>query len=149
MKWRWSGGDAFDQSALGTPDLDTAYSVCVYDMSNAGELVTLAFSIDLPPGPSWTISSTSGASYLDNERRSDGAQKLQLRTGNDGQTRATLKAGGGNLPLAGPVDADLYFSQSPAVAVQLIGSSGLCLSSRFDASMTRTNDGSRFSAKAP
>ena len=145
LKWKWGRGQAFDQNALGDPQTDTSYTLCVYDTTASAS--SLETGVDVVPGGAWTSKAPKGWSYKDKTGASDGVQGIQLRTGAGGRTKAQVKARGVNLPMPAPFGAE-YFDQDPNVIVQLVSSEGLCLTSSFDASGTTKNEPAQFKAKA-
>ncbi len=85
----------------------------------------------------------------DSALSSDGVQKVQLKTGDLGKTKAQLKGRGPNLEMPVPISGIEYFDQDPSVVAQLISSEGKCWTSEFLSSNTAANDGVQFKAKAP
>ncbi len=145
LQWKWTGGGAFDQESLGAPETDTAYALCLYDTTTSNP--SLAMRIDVAPGESWSSKAPKGFNYQDRDGASDGAQKIQLKTGEAGRTKASLKAGGVNLPEITTPDATVMFTQQPSVIAQLVGTNGICLTSEFDAESTKENTVAQFQAK--
>jgi len=147
LDWKWSSGEGFDQAQLGTPDVTTAYALCIYDVM-AG-LPTLATSVDVGPGALWQSRDPRGWNYRDRSAAFDGILKVRLKTGVDGKTKAQMKGSGASLPLPAPSGAASYFEQNPSVVVQLQNSVGTCWSSEFPAAGTSSNTPTRFDASAP
>ena len=146
LKWKWTAGAAFEQDTLGTPETDTSYSVCVYDM--VANVPSEALTLNIDANGAWVNKSPKGYSFTDKSGASNGVQKLQLKTGVAGKTKASLKASGMNLPTIVPASPGL-FAQSPSVVVQIVNSEGMCLTSEFAPSNTSVNDGEEFKAKTP
>jgi len=92
------------------------YALCIY----AGTADALVASIHIPANNSkWTALGTKGFKYLDPTLAADGTQKVILKGGTAGKTKALLKGRGGNLPdpldmgpLGTPVTAQLLNYQS-------------------------------------
>lgn len=146
LAWRWGKGGAFDHAALGAPDANTTYALCVYDMTAASP--ALAASIDVAPSALWEATPPRGWEYADTRAESDGVRKLRLTAGTDRQTKASVGARGAHLPLAPAISSAEYFDVDPRVIAQLISSDGMCLTSEFAVSHVQRNDAARFKAKA-
>jgi len=145
LAWQWTKGEAFDQAALGTPDLDTAYTLCVYD--TAAGASSLAASIAIAPSSKlWSSIAPKGWNYTDKTGTSDGVTRLQLRTGNAGRTKILLTAGTSNLALPGAAGST-YFYDDPSVVVQLLSSAGRCWTSSFATAEASANTPTSFKAR--
>jgi cysteine-rich repeat protein len=130
LSWKWIKGDAFEQPALGEPDVDTRYALCVYDM--LADVPSLAASIVVEPSGLWTTRAPKGWSYKDTSGSSSGATKVAIKTSAvDGKTKIVFAAGGAGLLLPGSVGGDEYFHQDGSVLVQLLSEGGECWSSEF------------------
>ncbi len=145
LKWKWSGGEAFGQGDLGTPDVATEYRLCVYD--TALDVPSFVAGFDVSPGPLWVGKDPKGYGYKDKEGASDGVTKVSLKTGDASKTKAQLAAKGGGMPTITPASSLTVFDQDPKVVVQLLNSEGMCLTSQFDAGSATKNDGYQFKAK--
>lgn len=144
LLWQWGGGEAFAQADLGTPNVDTAYTLCVYDETATASSVKA--SIDIAPSATlWQSKDPSGVQYTDKAGTSDGLRKAQLKTGDAGNTKVRIGAAGPNLLLPTPAGAS-FFSQDPNVVVQLINGAGKCWTSQFTRDDTRSNDAGLFKA---
>src|SRR6185369_477804 len=140
----WRKGGSFNQPDLGTPSIDTTYSLCVYDTSSSGS--TLATSLDIGPAPLWKSEAPKGLTYKDKAGTNGGVTDIQLKTGPTGKAQVKLSARGGNIPLPGAV-GPMYFDQAPSVTVQLKNSAGKCWTSSFTPQDTTKNDGTSFKAQ--
>ena len=119
LKWKWSKGDAFTQTEVGAPAMDTDYRLCIYDRS-AG-VTRLAAELLVPPGASWVDQDPKGAKYVDKTGSAVGVQQLQVKTGADLRTKAQVKAGGVSLaPELAPFSGSEFFDQDPSVSVLLV-----------------------------
>lgn len=144
LSWQWSRGDAFLQADLGTPDVDTGYTLCVYDETATAS--SLKASIDIAPSATlWENNAPSGLEYQDKAGTAEGLLKAQFRTGEAGSTRVRVGFGGANLVLPAPAGAS-FFSQDPNVVVQLVNGTGKCWTSQFSTGDTRNNDAALFKA---
>ncbi len=145
LQWKWSNGEAFDQAALGSPDDDTIYELCIYD-ATAGT-PSVATSLVLESGSSWESKDPNGFRYDDKAGVSDGVGKLTLKTGEMDKTKAQLKASGVNLPMPVAFSLTELFEQDPEVLAQLVSSTGTCLTSSFATADTDTNEADSFKAQ--
>lgn len=143
--WKWAGGDALEQSELGAPDVDRYYTLCLYDSIGGDE--RLRAWLEVPPGLPWTSKDPKGWLYSDKTAAAAGVQKLQIKTGASGKSKSMIKAKGANLPALTPADDARLFAQDPAVAAQLVSSTGLCLGSEF--TTVKKNTTAIFQAKVP
>ncbi len=147
LKWQWNKGAAFDQAALGSPDTDTTYAICVFDMT--ASVPSLAMSVVITPSAQfWRSNAPRGWLYNDRKGTSFGAQRLLIKTGSTARTRMKLSAGGIYLPLPGP-GGGTYFNQDPSVIVQMLTSGGHCWTSEFISGNTQSNTTTSFAASAP
>jgi cysteine-rich repeat protein len=147
LSWQMSGGDAFDQADLGTPNvaMSTAYTLCIYD--TAAAIPSLEASIDIAPSTTlWASKAPGGFQYTDKAGTSEGVTKLQLKTGIDGKTKVKLMAAGPSLALPSPFGST-FFLQAPSVTAQLVNSAGQCWSTAFVEADTSRNDASSFKAQ--
>jgi hypothetical protein len=99
--WKWTRGAATTAGDFGSPATSTDYRLCIFDESGPGSTLTLR--ADLPAGgvcDGGTCWQTAGTTlkYRDDERTPDGITKLVAKPGGDGQSKATLKGKGVNLP---------------------------------------------------
>ena len=147
MKFKITKGDAFDQAALGTPQVTTSYSVCAYDQD--GGLDERKSFMVVGPGSAWQSKDPKGFNYKDKVGTSAGVTNVQLKAGAAGKTKVQVKAKGANLIVPDPVAADQYFNQDTAVTVQVIADGGVdtCFTAEF--LTNKKNDGGQFKAVAP
>lgn len=129
IKWSWKKGAAFATEDLGDPSGTMSYALCVYDRS--GGTPSAIMTLLIPPNGVWQSKGSKGWSYVDGTGTFAGVQKLQLKAGSDGKTKAQVKAKGDNLPMPLPYSAEQFFANDPSVTVQLINSSGSCWTSDF------------------
>jgi probable HAF family extracellular repeat protein len=145
LSWSWSSGAAIASENLGQPASTTAYELCVYD--SVGGADVLATDVTLMPNDLWRSSSTA-RTFKDSAASHDGVRSLQVRSGDEGDTRVRLKAKGGNVPMPVPVEADKFLHQDSRVTVQLFAdTTGVCWTSEF--AVASSNDADTFKASAP
>ena len=109
--WRWIKGEATPRTDFGTPTIDTAYVVCVYDASAAPQpLAAMAApAAGTCVGTACWKPDGTGFVYKDRARSPDGLVTMHLHEGlTDGTARVTTTGRGGSLalpalPLAPPV----------------------------------------------
>ena len=146
--WNWSKGDPFAQIDLGSPLLETTYTLCVYDSSAATS--RLALEMTIPPSPAlWQDRSPRGWRYKDLTGSASGVRRMQLNTGTAARTKVKLMARGFALTLPAPFSESEFFDEDPRVAVQLIGSDGRCWTSEFLPPHTGLNTPRGFKTAAP
>jgi cysteine-rich repeat protein len=144
LAWQWNAGDGFLPAEIGTPQLVTGYTLCVYDTTATTS--SLGASIDIAPSEElWTSKDPSVFQYKDKLGSSDGVTKVQIRAGEAGETKVKVGAAGANLALPAPIGAS-YFRQDPSVVVQLINGANRCWTSQFTPIQTKTNDAATFKA---
>jgi hypothetical protein len=143
--WKWAGGPAVLQPNLGSPDVSTVYTLCIYDSTANADSLVARLRID--PNANWEDRTPKGWLYKDRDGLFGGAVKAQLRTGADGRSAASLAAKGELTPMPMPLSATEFFDLDPGVTVQLVNdATSVCWTSRF-LEPTR-NTGTMFKAKA-
>lgn len=148
IKWKWSRGAAFVQSAIGEPQSVATYTMCVYD-ETAGA-ASVAATLTLPPSPLWVSKAPKGWQYKDKLGNSDGIQQIKFKPGLSTKTKVQVKAKGINLPTPTPFGATEFFDQDPNVTVQLFNSqTSTCWTSSFGTGTSKKNTVNQFKAKAP
>ena len=118
--WRFGHGERTSKKNLGDPTNDTDYAFCIYDSGSPVEAPV--FSAYVPAGTEcegcWQMYAGKGFKYKAPSKRA-GVMLLNIRSGNDGKTKAMLKAGGGALSIGSqPFDSE--------VLAQLSNSEGEC-----------------------
>jgi hypothetical protein len=114
--WKWIKGAATTQTEFADPRATAEYALCIY----AGTTDALVAQVHIPPSNTkWTALGTKGFKYLDPQLTADGTQKVILKGGVAGKSKAILKGKGTNLPdpldmgpLGTPVTAQLLNYQS-------------------------------------
>lgn len=144
LQWNWRHGEDFPESVLGAPEVDTAYTLCVYDMEASQPRDAASLEVQ-SSATRWKSGKGNGLRYRDPSGSSDGIRSLTLKAGRRGQSSIQLSGAGDALPLPGPAGS-AYFDQDPSVLVQLRNSSGACWSSEFPRSLTSVNQQERFRA---
>jgi len=129
VKWTWQKGEAFTAEELGDPLGTTSYALCIYDHhASAPELV---MNMGVTPNGGWKSKGSKGWQLKDARGVFAGIQKLQLKAGDAGKTKAQIKAKGASIPMPLVFSADQFFAKDPTVTVQLINSNGICWTSDF------------------
>jgi hypothetical protein len=130
LVWVWKSSADTALALFGHPDVDTSYSLCLYDFQGVRLQVDVPAGGTCGVGPCWT-STPKGFGYKSKDGTPDGATKLQTVAGPAGRAKILMKAKGPSLsvpslPIASPV------------LVQASTSDGVC----FEASYTsaRRND---------
>jgi len=141
LVWKLSRGATTSFAELGSPTVDTDYSLCLYDASGA-----LLATLRAPAGgicrgrPCWKVrGDAKGYLYKDPDRASDGVRILGLTPGLDGRTKLTLKAAGDGLP-------NVSLPLALPVTAQLRGAHGKCWSATYG--VAGRNDAEVFKAKS-
>ncbi len=143
--WKWSRGAATSQADFGDPLMSTSYTLCVYD--TAASVSSLAAWARVDPNAAWRDKSPRGWAYKDKSAAFDGIDKIKLKPGAAGRSKAQLRSKGVGTPTPLPVAVDRLFSLDPSVTVQLINSDGVCWTSEFSAADVRKNSEKKFKAK--
>jgi hypothetical protein len=149
FSWRWQKGAATPASAFGTPLVDDAYTLCVFDESAPTPRLLLGATI--PPGgfcgrrACWKgIGRPAGAKgfrYADAKGLVQGITAITLTPGLTGKAKVSIRGKGaalGLMPLPAPVP----------LRVQLGVAGGACFDARYTVGGVRKNDGARFRAKS-
>lgn len=129
VKWTWQNGEEFTADYIGDPLATTSYALCVYDRS-AG-VPSLSMSMIVAPNGGWKSKGSKGWSYKDAAGTFAGIQKLQLKAGGAGTTKAQVKAHGANIPMPLPYSAEQFFANDQGITVQLVNSNGTCWTSEL------------------
>lgn len=151
IKWRWEKGQLSPVEAFGEPDVDTTYTLCVYD--SEGGTYFLPPPRDSEPndgkqvgsGPDWTDAGDSGWRYKNNRCDEEGIAGMTAVPGENEAARITIKAKGSCNAVPLPCcDADAlvpcsdqYFHMGPSLVVQLVSDNtiedpaGECWSTTF------------------
>jgi cysteine-rich repeat protein len=143
MVWKWAKGEATTEADFGTPTLDDAYAVCLYDESALA--TTLAMSLRAPAagvcaGVNCWRTTSSGYKYVDPELTPDGVRRLLLKAGANGLAGITFKAQGVNVSMpALPLGSVLR--------LQLQGN-GECWQATFSPGGITQNDPTGFKARS-
>jgi hypothetical protein len=146
VKWKWKKGDAVAQADLGDPDTTATYTLCVYDTTLAVE--SLVASIRVEPNAGWQSKDPKGWKYKDKTGAENGVQKVQLKTGDAGKSKAQVKAKGAAIPMPQPFSGTEFFDQDTEVIVQLVNDqTATCWTSEF--TTAKKNEVDQFKAKAP
>jgi hypothetical protein len=140
LKWKWARSVVVtDHSAFGTPDASTTYDLCIYDTStDLNDVVTgrLVKRLTVPPNPAWDEKGSNKWFYKNFSGTPDGITLTKLRSGGAGAIG--LKATGANLDIVA-LGPNVFFSQDPTVAVQMINSEGECWVTKFDTAKKNTD----------
>ena len=124
--WKFIKGDATTLSDFANPQMTAAYALCIYG-GTSGALVATA-SVQ-PSATLWSPIGTKGYKYKDQAGSQSGIQKIILKSGAAGKTKALVKGKGSLLP--DPLDLGPLGTN---VTVQLLNhESGVCLETIFTA----------------
>ncbi len=148
---KWIKGPPLLQSQMGSPvagGSGTSVSLCIYDQAGslAGELTVDRAGEDCDGKPCWKSlggdpPSGKGFAFKDKAATSDGVQKILMKGGDAGKSKAILKAKGTSIPTGIPA----ALQSSTTATIQLRTSDGVCLSHVLTEVGTATAD--RFKAK--
>ncbi len=147
LRFVFKRGEAVTEAELGDPGTGPAgATLCLFD--RLGGTPALRLRAELPPGglcrgrPCWRTVGSGGHRYLDRDLRRAGVQRVVLRPGGSGESRAVVVARGSALALPPtPLAAD------PSVEVQLHTAGGACLGASFTA--PARNQPGLFKARSP
>ena len=144
IKWKWNHGASVMPGDLGDPTSSARYTLCIYDHSTGTP--GLAAALNVPPGVSWSNDLPKGFSYKDRTGGAAGVQKLSVRTGESGKSKAQLGAKGSTIPMPSLFSVTEMFDFDPKVTVQLVNGDGTCWTS--DMTIATRNSPEGFKAKA-
>jgi uncharacterized delta-60 repeat protein len=144
LSWKWDG-DAIPHSALGSPPLNSRYTVCLYD--HTGGVPRLATWLEVYGNPDgWKNLEPNGWSYR-SRGVADGVRKLRVTAAeSEDGSRVSVRGKSDPLPLPTPVSSTKWFDQNPGIVVRLVTSDGLCLEADFPASSTLVDTLDEFKA---
>ncbi len=146
VSWKWSRGDAFTHSDIGSPATITDYTLCVFDHS--GSVPILATELLLPPDLQWQErSNEKGWQYKSKLGEHAGIRKLTLKPKSQGKSSLKLTAKGSALPEPLPVSPTAMFDNDPRVTVQLIAGANICWSVDYEQPASNTADQYKASRK--
>ena len=138
--WKWIHGAATTMGEFADPRATAEYALCIY----AGTADALVAQIHIPPSNTkWKALGTKGFKYLDQTLAADGTQKVILKGGVAGKSKALLKGRGTNLP--DPLDMGPL--GTPVTAQLLNYQSGVCWEGNF--TTFKKNTSALFKAKTP
>jgi len=141
ITWKWKSGQATSPADVGDPVAGDSYTLCLYaSFTGNSTRVSVLGASACGAAPCWASLPSGGFRYVDKKTFSEGARKLVLKPGADGEARIVVKGKGTRLrdPLL-PI-------QTPVV-VQLVSSTGTCWGTVFDTGVT-TNTPTEFVARA-
>ncbi|MFN2377667.1 MAG: hypothetical protein ABR538_14105 [Candidatus Binatia bacterium] len=149
LKWQWKKGDAVGPELLGAPDVDTDYTLCIFDQ--AGGEPVLSGSYVVPAATSaWTLKYGEGrgsGSFVNKISPPDGISNLKAKAyTTPGKSSASVKASGASLDLPLPFSINLYFQHTPSLVAQLRNSEGACWTTEFLPAEFKKNDGGQAKA---
>jgi cysteine-rich repeat protein len=144
LVWKWIKGQATtfsDFGNLGTPSGTTAYTLCVYQNTNATPAGVIGLTVP-DSSTKWTvIGANKGDKYKDPSGTDDGVTKALLKAGANGKAKALMKAKGGSMPSA-------TLGLTTPVVAQLVNSeNNACYTTQFNSAKKNTT--AQFKAKAP
>ena len=135
LVWRWRKGEATTLADFGTPNGDTDYALCIYDLVLGTP--NLVSETVIPGGANW-LQFPNRWRYADPTKSQGGTRRVILKEGTHGTSRIIFRAVGVNVDLA-----SLPMAQSPRVLVQLLNEN-LCWEAEYSTSIR--NDFARFKA---
>ena len=94
LTWKWIKGAATTLADLKDPTATADYALCIY----AGTTNALVAALNVPPGAHWSTLGTKGYKYKDPTESQAGVQKIILKSGTAGKSKALVKGKGTNLP---------------------------------------------------
>jgi hypothetical protein len=149
VKWKWQKGALVADADLGTPTVDTDYTLCVYD--HTAGVPDLYMRRTIPGGvAAWVAKGPGrGVEYKEKLGANDGFVRVRLTPGENGRAAAQVRLKGLGLALPGPNAGSAYFEQDSHVTVQLINEIGVCWTSEFAEPNAKRNDAAGFEAKVP
>jgi hypothetical protein len=125
VRWKWRRGASTTRQELGNPMLSTGYDVCLYD----GDAMLLV-GVSAPPSgicafkPCWK-ETKKGFQYKNRTANPPGFLKIDLRSGDDGKAKITVKGKGSHL---GGVPLPLL---DLPVTMQIRNTDGVCWEASF------------------
>ena len=138
LKWAWKKGQVLPPALLGTPSVDTAYALCIFDRSGGG--ATLVGSYLIPAGAVGWKEKATRVVFSNKDLPPYGIYKMGAKSADvPGKAGATLKGSGALLQLFDPVASNLYLFHEPSVVAQLRNSEGACLTTEFFAADFKKN----------
>ena len=138
--WKWLKGAATTTAEFADPTATADYALCIY----GGTATSLVAQIHIPPSSTkWQPISTKGFKYKDVTLAADGTQKVILKSGVAGKSKALLKGRGANLP--DPLDVGPL--GTPVTAQLLNYQSGVCWEGNF--TTAKKNTTAIYKAKSP
>jgi cysteine-rich repeat protein len=141
LVWQWTKGAQTNLGDFGTPQNSTGYTLCLYDQSANPQPLLHA---TVPAGGTcgrkacWAPNA-SGYRYSDRGGTASGLLSLQLKAGEVGKARVSIKGKGANLPLP-------TLGLIPSVTVQLKNGAGVCWGATYTTPITNRSD--QFKAKS-
>jgi hypothetical protein len=131
LTWKFIKGAATTQMDLADPTATANYALCIY----SGPSNALVGQMSLPASNTkWHVLGSKGYKFLDLSLADDGAQKVLVKGGGPGKSKALVKGRGANLP--DPLDGG---SLSFPVTVQLLNyQTGVCFESSFSSALKNT-----------
>jgi hypothetical protein len=131
--WKFIKGAATSTADFANPQSTAAYALCIY----AGTADALVATLSVPPhNARWQPIGTKGFKYKDASGSASGVQKIILKGGAAGKTKALLKGKGLNLP--DPLDSAALGTN---VTAQLLNhETGICWETTFSAPKKDTQE---------
>ncbi len=137
--WKWLRGDETMPSDFADPTNTTRYSLCLYAGATSSLLAETAV---WPDAVKWAPLGDKGYKYKDKSGAASGVQKIVLKGGVSGKSKAIAKGRGSALPEITPPLA-------LPVTVQLTNrETGVCFEGTYDTLDIKKNEVGQFKAKA-
>jgi uncharacterized delta-60 repeat protein len=143
VTWKWKSGTAVALGDFGSPTTTDAYALCVFDRPGGAPSGRLVLQVSAGgtcgTRPCWKSTSV-GYKYNDPSMAADGVRTIQLKSGEAGRAKTSVKGKGSGLAMPG-----LGFT-TPVTARLVRIDTGACWESTFAAPIR--NDATTFKAKS-
>lgn len=128
LKFAWGEGPEFGLDDLGDPTTSTAYSVCMWNLTNPGTLESAAFLE--PTAFTWSNKGSKGFVYKTKAGFEGGITKLAIRPGSRGRGTVRVQGKGENLDFPGPAST-IQYTEAFQWLVQVVNTRSSCWEGRL------------------
>jgi hypothetical protein len=139
--WKWIRGEAVTNADFGDPTTTDDYAFCVYDANGLVMQAHVPAAGTCGTKPCWKALNGKGYKYVNSATTPEGIQKLLVKAGGAGLSKAILKGKGDNLLM--PTTMPLILN----VQAELRSSNGMCWSTIHTTTGTSRNDSTQFKSK--
>jgi hypothetical protein len=139
--WKWIRGEAVTNADFGDPTTTDDYAFCVYDANGLVMQAHIPAAGTCGTKPCWKALNGKGYKYVNSAATPEGIQKLLVKAGGAGLSKAILKGKGDNLLM--PTTMPLILN----VQAELRSSNGMCWSTIHTTTGTSRNDSGQFKSK--